>query len=152
MPHNRGIIHVRLLPVVNRPKITMLYETDVWLLKMMPGWEATKDEECITFAKIDSGFGAFQISCYVKVNGFVTDEELEDFAEGDSLDGADVEKVNFPIFTGIYARHVTGANYWRRWWLRSGSVMIYATYNCEAVHKDVEQEDVNQMIMTLKPA
>ena len=76
---------------------------------------------------------------------------MNDFAEDELVGGVILQDVSFGDFRGITISYDEKENLWRKFWLRSGSLLLYVTYNCAAEDQAREVESVNQMLNSLKP-
>jgi hypothetical protein len=124
-----------------------------WSVEVPPGWHARGDEECATFQGTPF-IGAFQISSAHNETSPITDADVEEFALGRIPEGVRLVQVKYGQFWGLTACFQKDDLVWREWWLRSGRLMIYATYNVAAQSLDAavkEQADVESMLATLKP-
>src|SRR5205823_3882442 len=109
----------------------------------------SQDETCATFLA-DSPIGALQISAASKGMGFVTDDDLKDFAQEHIDAGAKLGTVTYGPFSGFYLHYPEGEHYWKHWWLRSGNILVYVTYNAEIAAKGVEDEAIERILSTLR--
>lgn len=117
----------------------MLYHSTDWSVEIPDEWNIEDDETCTTFAN-PQGIGAFQISSYRK-DDTVTDSDLHEFADDIAL-----MEVSLPNVQGLEARFGKGEEFWRKWWLRSGQQMIFATY-CRPSGERREEDDVVDSIL-----
>jgi hypothetical protein len=119
-----------------------------WSIEIAPNWEAQDDAECITItASKDSG--ALQVSSAIKEIGNITDAELLEFAAEDGLE-ANVSPSALGQFSGFMAPHSREGLLWHNYWLRCGSLMIFATYIVEPSRKVSEWSTIQQMLRTLR--
>ncbi len=124
------------------------YKSAWWSVELPDNWEAEQDEDCATFTS-ERGVGALQISAYRRDDEIVTDEDLLDFAEDKLVEGANLNSVSFGEFVGLKTSYFAGESYWRKLWLRSGSLLLFVTYTCAAEERTVETEDVNIILNSL---
>ena len=128
------------------------FDSAWWPVELPTGWHAHADTECATFRQSPS-VGAFQISSARKDTP-VTDADLEEFANEQIPEGTQLVGVAYGDFWGFSACYQKHDLMWREWWLRSGRLMIYATYNVakNSVQEAVkEQADLEIMLATLQP-
>jgi hypothetical protein len=125
------------------------YKSSWWAVELPSGWSAKEDEDCVTLSA-ERGIGAVQISAYRRDGEFVTGEDLNDFAEDELVDGVIPQDVSCGDFRGIAISYVKDESFWRKLWLRSGSLLLYVTYNCAAEAQAIEVESVNGMLRSLK--
>jgi hypothetical protein len=125
------------------------YKSSWWSIELSSDWSAEEEEVCVTFSA-ERGVGALQVSAYRRGDESVTDEDLNDFAEDELVDGGVPQNVSCGAFRGIAVSYVEGGWFRRKLWLRSGSLLLYVTYNCGSKDKGVEVESVNRMLSSLK--
>jgi hypothetical protein len=125
------------------------YQSSWWTIELASGWNAENEEGCVTFSA-EHGVGALQISAYRHDDETVTEDDLNDLAEDELIDGTSPEDVSWGDFRGVTISYVEASSFWRKLWLRSGSLLLYVTYNCAAENHAVEIEFVNRMLRSLK--
>lgn len=111
-----------------------LYKSAWWAIDLPTGWAGQEEEDCHTFQS-DTAVGAFQVSAYQKEDEPVSDDELREFA-GD----IPLRAVAFGSLTGFRTRFSDDDTFWIKWWLRSETTMIHATYNCALEERNEEEE------------
>ena len=72
-----------------------------------------------------------------------------EFAEDDLVEGVTPQNVSCGEFVGFEASYFADENFWRKLWLRSGSLLLFVTYTCAAEERAIETEDVNQILESL---
>ncbi len=117
-----------------------------WSLRLALAWQGQHDEECATITD-DAGIGALQISAVLKQNEAVSDDDLREFAEG--LPDP-VRAVSFGAFAGFEHAFTENGFSWRRWFLRSESILLFATYNCYLIDAGTGDLDVEMMLQSLR--
>ena|SRR5258705_642967 len=121
-----------------------------WSIELPLGWSAEREESCTNIWSED-GVGALQISAYQRDGEPVSDEDLYDFAEREYPEGVRVLNENCGQFSGLNVSFLVENSYWRKWWLRNGSLFLFVTYNCNVEEQGLERSAVDQMLATLKP-
>src|SRR6266508_2683776 len=116
------------------------YESTYWRAKVPEDWETREDDTCVTFEP-QKPPGVIQVSAAVKEAAPVTDIDLKEFA-GQRISNRRVMTVKTPSFEGIHVEYAEDDNFWREWWLRSGNLMLYVTYNIQNKLKDIERSEV----------
>ena len=101
-----------------------------WSLILPAGWQGQHDEECSTITGPRHS-GALQISAYQKERANVTDGDLREFALEQRGSSAPLRRYRFGAFEGFGVTWQSNGTCWREWWLRTGSVMLYVTFNDE---------------------
>lgn len=117
---------------------------------MPAGWQAVENSECVTISGKNL-LSAVQISAARNEAGLVTDEDLKDFAAERLGDQTSLCQINTPIFTGFYAEYIKKDTFWREWWLRSGDLMVYVTYNVDIKYRGTEMRQVDEIVRSLRP-
>lgn len=129
--------------------MTKRYKFVSWSIKLPVNWQPDEEENCVTFTA-ENGVGALQISAYRHDNKDVTYKDLLGFAEDKLVEGVELQNITCGEFTGIGISYLVDGNYWRKWWLWRGSLLLYVTYNCSAEERLVEMDSVDQMMSSLK--
>ena len=124
------------------------YKSAWWSVEFPDDWEAEPDEDCVTFTS-ERGVGALQISAYRRAGENVTHKDLLEFAENDLAEVESPQNVSFGEFVGFEISYFSDENFWRKLWLRSGSLILFVTYTCAAEEREVETEDVNHILESL---
>lgn len=122
-----------------------------WSVELPAGWRGKPEQECATFQSM-LGLGALQISSARNDAGPVTDEDLKEFAEGRLPAGIEVKVVTYGSCDGFTAEYAKEGSFWKEWWLRSGHLMVYATYNVRQGEEGLEMGDVERILRSLTPA
>ena len=125
------------------------FESAWWSIELPTGWVGGREDTCASFWS-ENGVGALQISAYYRDAVAVTDSELYDFAKDELIEGATPQDSNCGEFNGITVSFFNGQKFWRKWWLRSDSLLLYVTYSCDVTDRTVESETVNRILTTLK--
>ena len=128
--------------------MSRVYQSSWWSVELPSGWLGRDDDECVLFVNVD-GVGALQISAFGSGDKEVTDEDLEDLSRDDDTENLNTERVSYGQFVGlgICERIVTG--YWRKYWLRARSVLLFVTYNCKLEDEGIEKHDVDRILHSL---
>ena len=121
---------------------------ETWSAELPAGWESQRDDACVTIYHPD-GVGALQISAAFK-DAAVTDADLRDFAREHLDAGAKAREVAAGDFSGFTIAFGAADRFWRHWYLRSFDQTLFVTYNCEADDQGVEDEQLSQMIASLR--
>ena len=119
-----------------------------WSLDVLDGWRSTDNDECLTLEHSEEG--AFQLSSATKKVGLVTAKEIDDFATRQSDGWGASSQVQCGEFAGLVFRYVEGDHHWIRWFLYTGSTLLFATYNGSARALRVETPMVERMLQTLR--
>ncbi len=123
-----------------------VFSTNWWQLNLLPGWtgRADTDSVCITKA---NGIGALQITTFPNPTGSVSQADVDRLASEET--GAS-SSVTAGEFAGKTVIQEVKNRYWQKWWIACGSLVLFATYNCQAPHSAGELSEVRRMISTLR--
>lgn len=125
-------------------------EGKAWEMDLTPPWETESSAECETIYR-DDREGVLQISAYRGTRGIAaTDDDLRMFAEKILSSGAPTTDVILGEFTGFRITLERDDAHWRIWYLRSGSLVIFATFNCDLPEHGQSDSEVDAMLATLK--
>ncbi|KAB7624305.1 hypothetical protein [Alkalilimnicola sp. S0819] len=121
-----------------------------WKIDLPAHWEVEEDEDS-TIIYEEDGVGALQISGLVAEQD-VTDGDLREFAAEHLAAGARAEAVELGEFSGFTFSYTEDDEHWREWYLRTGPVALFVTYNCDLEDRGVEDEAMEQVLGTLSRA
>ena len=96
----------------------------------------------------DAGFGALQLSSYIK-DQTVTDDDLVEFLEGMLGQDQNLIEVMQGEFTGFIVETNEDKSWFRYWFLKCSSTMVLATYNCDFGARGREDRLVDGVLSTL---
>ena len=121
-----------------------------WSIDMPKGWEHEAEETLDTFFDPD-GVGALQFSSITKTSGDVTDTDLVESIEDMKLADMPSAAAAFGPFTGfaLSKAHADG-QVGQYWFLRAGSLLLFATYFCEKQDVGKEMRVVMKALASLK--
>lgn len=119
-----------------------------WTVVLPLAWQGTHEEECDSIFNED-GVGVLQLSAYKKPSQ-VSEQDLEDFATEHIEAGAKTKFVEYGEFSGLTLSFCIDNEYWRYWYLRVGSLALLVTYNCDAEDQNVEVQQVNAILGSLR--
>lgn len=97
----------------------------------------------------DPRLGVLQIRSARKEAIPVTDQELHEFAREKQLDGRRLAPVDFGELSGVSRKYREKDLAWTHWWLRSGDLVVYVTYNVTEQYEGVEDEAVLKILASL---
>lgn len=126
------------------------FESTWWSIELLPGWRAECEDSCTTISS-EKGVGALQVSAYHHEGESVSEKDLSEFSEGEYPEGVEVKEYDSGALSGLHVSFSENGRYWRKWWLRKDSLLLFVTYTCEVENRDSEIENVDQMIAALKP-
>lgn len=129
--------------------MTERYKSAWWSLELPAAWNIEEAQDCVSFIS-ENEVGALQISAYRRKGKDVTNDDLLHFAEDELIEGVELQNITCGEFTGIGITYLVDDDYRRKWWLWSGSLLLYVTYNCSAEKRFVEMDTVDRMMTSLK--
>ena len=105
--------------------------------------------DCVEITQPE-GTGALHISAARKQSD-VADADLREFAEAELPSNTPVEPVSVGDFSGVTAEYVDWSTsaFWKKWWIRVGSLMLYVTYTCSRGDEEIEEDDVQRILSSL---
>jgi hypothetical protein len=121
-----------------------------WSVDLPEGWIGHQEEKCATLSRTPP-MGVLQMSAARKQEGPVTDDDLQKFARDQVPSGVRLCRAEFKSFSGFSAAYVKNQLFWREWWLRSGQLMVYVTYNVLQGKEHLEATDLDMILASLKP-
>jgi hypothetical protein len=116
-------------------------------LTVPEGWRAWHDAECATLVG-PGDIGALQISAAFKETD-VLETDLLDLASEHLDAGAKPAAIHAGDFVGFELAFSDGDTYWRHWYLRNGSQMLFITYNCELGSRGIEDGSIRETVESL---
>lgn len=123
------------------------HHTPLWSIDLPDAWEDEADDDGITLFDPE-GSGALRISA-VEREEEIGDDFLDYMAAEHLEAGAEPEEVDCGDFDGLELSYGDDDHYWREWYLRAGSVMLYVTYHCPLADEGREDDTVDAILETL---
>lgn len=120
------------------------YISEYWQVDLPVGWEAEREEESVSIFHPDSK-GTLTLSATREAED-ISDDYMEDLLDEYLDAGADLYDAEYASFSGVTFCYDDGEEYWCEWYLRSGPVLLYVTYNCPLANEG-EEEDVIESIL-----
>lgn len=103
-----------------------------WCSVSLPShWRGRVDSECAGFWNGDFPIGILHVSSARRDIGIVTDQDVLDFAQRNCAREFQLTLAEFDFFSGFTASDLSDGTFWREWWLWSGRLLVYATYNVD---------------------
>ena len=119
-----------------------------WELSLAQGWTAQDDPDCLLLTKSEDG--AFQLSSAVKSEGTIQQVEIKEFYQSCAPAQSKLQQVSFGSFQGFVTHYIEDEAIWYKFWLASGSLLVFATYNGTEAAWMVEKADVYTMLGSLR--
>lgn len=129
--------------------MTQQFKSTGWSVEIPSNWIGEQEDTCASFWS-NRGVGALQLSAYQRDIHAVTDSELYAVAQDELIENITPQAANCGDFVGLTISYGTAGKFWRKWWLRSDSLFIYVTYNCDDQDRDIEAVTVDHILSTLK--
>jgi hypothetical protein len=128
-----------------------IFQSTLWQIAVPSPWEAKKSDECVEITQPE-GAGALHISGAIKKLGSVLEDETKAQLQRNCPEDTTAEPVRLGDFVGYGADYVdwSESTYWKVWFVASGRVMLYVTYNCKRGEEDSEVTQVAGILSTLK--
>jgi hypothetical protein len=127
----------------------MVYKSEWWSVDLPANWSGHRSNACSTFSA-KPPLGVLQISAARKDTGIVSDDDLRDFAEDHiGRPGVRIEPAGLGLFFGFTAGHREDGLFWRKWWVRSGHLMVFITYNVNQDYEATEELVVSKILSSL---
>jgi hypothetical protein len=133
---------------MNQKQINKKFLGTKWSIEPSKKWILEISEGVYSFFDPE-GYGALQISEYIQ-DSYITTSDIMSFIDNED-DISHATEVEYGDFTGFYLIYVDEDGIlWRKWWLKSNSLLLFITYNCDFEKKDYELSEVDKSILSLK--
>jgi hypothetical protein len=128
-----------------------MFLSSLWQVSVPRPWKVTQFEECVEISQPEST-GALHISGARKQVRNVLDNETRAQLQKGCPDATEIQPVHFGDFVGYGTDHVdqNDGAYWKKWFVASGQVMLFITYNCKPGDEDLELSQVCNILSSLK--
>lgn len=125
--------------------------SSLWQISVPLPWRAQEFEECVEIMQPE-GIGALHISIAFKQGGTVSDSETRAELKRACPEDADVEATRFGEFVGYGAEYVDWSEgaFWKKWFVASGRVLLFVTYNCKRGDEGLELPQVSRILSSSK--
>ena len=126
-----------------------IFNGEWWTVQLPTGWHAAPEEHGASFWRTPRA-GTLHLSSARKSAGPVSDEDLKDFAAERLTAGHQLQRAESRAFSGFQCIRSDASLSWNEWWLKHGSLMIYATYVVPADKtSDLEEQEVLAILESL---
>lgn len=125
------------------------FKTNWWLLDADELWHISEDNGCVTLEKAGVS-GALQLSVAEKENEEVSEDDLKEFAERETT--AQLVPFRTQSFSGIQTEFWNGDRFWKRWWLRKDTILLFVTYTVVSRAKPRQIEEIDAIVASLRKA
>ena len=120
----------------------------LWQVNLPDDWVAEQETESALLYHPD-GPGTLQISA-IPQKDTVTAADLRAIATEHLDAGAQTDDVEFGTFSGFSLSYGVEGEFWREWYLRCGTTLLFATYNCDIDDEGKEDDIVELILGTLR--
>jgi hypothetical protein len=120
----------------------------LWQVTLPDDWVAEQETESALLYHPD-GPGTLQISALAQ-SDTVTAADLRAIAAEHLDAGAQTDAVELGSFSGFSLSYAVADEFWREWYLRGGSTLLFATYNCDLDDEGKEDDIVELILGTLR--
>ncbi len=124
------------------------YVSEHWQLDLPDSWETEMVDDSDAFYDPQSN-GTLLFSTVQEVQA-ITDEYLAELAEEHIEAGAEFYDVEFGPFSGVTCCYEVDNEYGCEWYLKSGNVMLFITYNCPLDEEGIEDDVIEIILETLQ--
>jgi hypothetical protein len=131
--------------MVSRSSQINEFRSSWWSIRLLPNWNATESSECVSL-RSQGDSGVLQISAIRKPAGQVTNDDVLEFASDSKQKGHVLKPIANVHVSGVTTEFLDQNRYWREWWLKDGTTLVYVTYNVSLASKDREMVPIEQMI------
>jgi hypothetical protein len=121
---------------------------DYWTIGLPDEWIGERDSEGVTLYD-PNGSGSLQLSS-LKEDTPITAADLKELAAEHIDAGAKPENVELGDFNGFTLSYGFKGEYWREWYLKCGTVMLFVTYTCDLDDEGKEDDLVDLVLETLR--
>ena len=125
------------------------FTTPVWEATYPDGWTSEQSEDSIAFYDAEAELRTLQVTC-ICAEEPVTDEDLLGMAEDVITAGKRYSRVEVGTMSGIMFRYYEGDDAWKEWYLASGNCLFFVTYDCPRAAEGNEDEEVAQILESLR--
>ena len=124
------------------------YSKGSWALTLPRTFSLQEEEGDVVTLASDNGFRALQISSYIK-DAPVSDNDLFEVSEEMSNARHKLNVTTQGEFKGFATEATDDGNWFRSWFLRCNSTMLFATYVCDVDDRGVEDQLVEEVLSSL---
>lgn len=107
--------------------MSKIFNGEWWSVQLPAGWQVLPEERGASFFRTPR-VGTLQVSAARKSKGDVSDDDLREFAAERLTEGHQLHEARHLALTGFQCTRSDENFCWNEWWLKHGSLMIYATY------------------------
>lgn len=125
-----------------------IHSSNNWKIDLPKHWEVEIDDEIHIIYDPD-GFGALQISAFIKSDDPITENELLENTGLEENDFKYLKKVSCGDFDGYLLMYDVDHTFWKKWWLIKDNLLLFATYNCETTDREKELNFVDTTVNSL---
>lgn len=123
-------------------------------IEVLPGWYQNIDIEAPTHHGLEerislsrtNGAGILKMGSYdaLRIVNKDTLRNMTNVEISKSLTWQD-----WGDYSGYQYSYIESGKFYRQWWLASGEILLFITYSCDPELKDIETEEINEMVNSL---
>jgi len=125
-------------------------DNPLWTTTCPQGWIMENDEDSVLLYDPDEGVGTLEISCFCKDDSPTTEEELLELAADTIAAGARRMDVSLGEMSGLLFFYSDEGMAWKEWYLAAGNCVFFITYDCPEDMEGAEDEELAEIIGSLK--
>ena len=120
-----------------------------WSVELPSNWTYRQDKECVAFYA-EPTVGVLQISAHRKPRGRVTNDDIKEFTQEHIDAGGKLIKIKLEHMEGFWVQYISNDIYSKELWLRDHGIILFVTYNVEAISKHKETKAISHILNSLK--
>jgi|RhiMethySRZTD1v2_1073278.scaffolds.fasta_scaffold101483_3 hypothetical protein len=138
--------------MIRKPEIPLLKfnsPSDWFALEYPDTWTLEEDSDCTTLYKTSGGVGAFQISGYETDAPQSPESSLREYFADRGIVISEIDQYRTDGQLLACSTFEDNGSYTKVCFLSKGTRLLFLTYNCDAVDKASEIEEVDEIIHSI---
>ena len=150
-------LRIKVVTSMSRMRKNLLLKfnspNDWFALEYPNTWTLERDSECTTLCKTSAGVGALQISAYEAEIPQSPEHNLREYFTDEGIEISAIDHYQTHGQLSACSAFENNGSYTKVCFLCKGTRLLLLTYNCDAVNKASEIEEVNKIVrsITIKP-
>lgn len=120
-----------------------------WSVAFPEDWEHDIEDDILAIAT-PAGESVLQIGSMSKDEGAVTEDDLWEFMDDAGVETDQIARVKLGDFEGLSASLQDDSNLVRYWVMRSGDVLLLATFRCPPGHAEADMGGIEGVLQSLR--
>ncbi len=120
-----------------------------WSVAFPEDWDHDIEDDILAIAT-PAGESVLQIGSMSKDEGAVTEDDLWEFMDDAGVETDQIARVKLGDFEGLSASLQDDANLLRYWVMRSGDVLLLATYRCPPGRAEADMGGIEGVLQSLR--